>query len=164
MRPLLILTCLLALVLGTIASESAVAAATGGGGASGVRTGPRTRTPIEGLQAARLALKLIGIRYRPGGASPRDGFDCSGLVRFVYGEIGIRLPHQSWSQFQLGRPVGRWALSPGDLVFFDGAGHVGIYLGAGRFVHAPHSGTAVQVSTLTGEWYRTRFDGGRRIA
>jgi cell wall-associated NlpC family hydrolase len=113
-----------------------------------------------GTRAARYAQRLIGVPYSWGGSSPRSGFDCSGFVRYVYNRIGISLPHSSYADFNLGRQVSRWALKPGDLVFFDGVGHVGMYIGNGRFIHAPHSGTSVQISTLAG--YGT-FDGARRI-
>ena len=85
-----------------------------------------------------------------------------GFVRYVYGHFGISLAHSSYGQFDLGRRVGRWALRPGDLVFFDGLGHVGMYIGNGRFIHAPHTGTRVRIETLAG-WYGARFVGGRRL-
>ena len=94
--------------------------------------------------------------------SPSSGFDCSGFTRFVYAHFGIDLPHYSGSQFGEGRSVSRGALRPGDLVFFDGLGHVGIYIGDGRFIHAPHSGTRVSIDSLSG-WYGSRYDGARRF-
>jgi cell wall-associated NlpC family hydrolase len=115
-----------------------------------------------GKRVVDFAKHFVGTRYVYGGSSPRSGFDCSGLVRYVYGHFGISLPHSSYSQFDLGRRVGRWALRPGDLVFFDGLGHVGMYVGNGRFIHAPHSGTRVRIETLAG-WYGARFVGGRRL-
>ncbi len=115
--------------------------------------------PISARVVQR-ARRLIGIPYVWGGSSPRSGFDCSGFVRYVYRSVGISLPHSSYADFNLGRRVSRWALKPGDLVFFNGLGHVGMYVGNGRFIHAPHSGTRVQISTLAG--YGT-FDGARRI-
>jgi cell wall-associated NlpC family hydrolase len=115
-----------------------------------------------GERMVAYAKNLIGVRYSWGGSSPRTGFDCSGFVRYVYGHFGISLAHSSFSDFWLGRHVGRWSMKPGDLVFFDGAGHVGIYVGHGRFIHAPHSGTVVRISTMAG-WYSTRFDGARRL-
>lgn len=108
------------------------------------------------------ARHLLGVRYSYGGASPSSGFDCSGFTQFVYAHFGIELPHYSGSQFTLGRRVARAALRPGDLVFFDGLGHVGIYLGGGRFIHAPHSGTRVSINSLAG-WYDARYDGARRL-
>ena len=113
-----------------------------------------------GVRAVEYAKRFIGVPYSWGGSSPR-GFDCSGLVRYVYEKFGIDLPHSSYADFDLGRPVGRWALKPGDLVFFNGVGHVGLYIGHGRFIHAPHSGTAVQISSIDSGW--GGYDGARRI-
>ena len=106
---------------------------------------------------------MIGIPYVWGGSSPATGFDCSGFVRFVYAHFGIALPHSSYADFDLGRRVARGNLRPGDLVFFDGVGHVGMYIGHGRFIHAPHSGTDVQVTSLSEPWYRQSYDGARRL-
>jgi cell wall-associated NlpC family hydrolase len=116
--------------------------------------------PPLAARVVQKAQRLIGVPYVYGGSSPRSGFDCSGFVRYVYNSVGISLPHSSYADFNLGRRVSRWALKPGDLVFFNGLGHVGMYIGKGRFIHAPHTGTRVQVSTLAG--YGT-FDGARRI-
>src|SRR5262249_18414816 len=99
---------------------------------------PPTPAPV-GEQAVDYAKRFLGVPYRWGGSSP-GGFDCSGLVRYVYRRFGIELPHSSYADFDLGRGVGRWALKPGDLVFFSGLGHVGMYVGHGRFIHAPSSG------------------------
>jgi cell wall-associated NlpC family hydrolase len=104
----------------------------------------------------------MGVPYSWGGSSPRTGFDCSGFVRYVYGHFGVSLAHSSFADFLRGQQVGRWAMKPGDLVFFDGEGHVGIYVGHGRFIHAPHTGTVVRISTMSG-WYASRFDGARRL-
>jgi cell wall-associated NlpC family hydrolase len=111
----------------------------------------------------RYARHLAGVRYRYGGSSPSTGFDCSGFVRFVYAHFGVSLPHSSYAQIGLGRRVARAALRPGDLVFFDGAGHVGIYVGHDAFIHAPHTGTVVQISSLRGSYGRG-FDGARRVS
>jgi cell wall-associated NlpC family hydrolase len=108
------------------------------------------------------ARRLVGVRYSYGGSSPASGFDCSGFTRFVYAHFGIDLPHYAGAQYDLGRGVSRAALKPGDLVFFDGLGHVGIYVGGGRFIHAPHTGTSVSIDPLDG-WYGARYDGARRI-
>jgi cell wall-associated NlpC family hydrolase len=113
-------------------------------------------------RVVRIALTQRGVHYRWGGTSPRTGFDCSGFVRFVYAHFGVDLPHSSYAQHGLGRRVARGSLRPGDLVFFDGAGHVGIYVGGGRFIHAPHTGTRVQISSLSGSYARG-FDGARRL-
>lgn len=116
-----------------------------------------------GARVAKYARHLLGVPYVYGGTSPRYGFDCSGFVRYVYSKFGVSLAHSSYALFSRGRRIGRWAMKPGDLVFFDGEGHVGIYLGHDRFIHAPHTGTVVSISTMSG-WYAGRFDGARRIA
>ena len=94
------------------------------------------------------ARHFLGIPYRWGGSTPGSGFDCSGLVRFVYRRFGISLPHSTWGELARGRHVARSSLRPGDLVFFYGASHVGIYVGDGRFIDAPHTGARVRVSTM----------------
>jgi cell wall-associated NlpC family hydrolase len=108
-----------------------------------------------------IAMRYLGTPYVWGGASP-SGFDCSGFVMYVYAQIGISLPHSSYAQYGYGSPVSRSQLQPGDLVFFDGLGHVGIYVGGGSFIHAPHTGDVVKISSLTG-WYSSTFVGGRRL-
>ena len=110
----------------------------------------------------RFARHFLGIPYSYGGTSPASGFDCSGFTRYVYAHFGITLPHYSGAQFDLGRRVSRAGLRPGDLLFFDGLGHVGLYIGHGLFIHAPHSGTRVSIDTLAG-WYSGRYDGARRL-
>ncbi len=116
-----------------------------------------------GNKIVRFARNLLGVRYQYGGTSPASGFDCSGFVRFVYRHFGVDLPHNSWGQAVAGSHVSRGQLKPGDLVFFAGEGHVGLYIGNGRFIHAPHSGTRVSVSSLNGGWYGATYDGARRI-
>jgi cell wall-associated NlpC family hydrolase len=101
-----------------------------------------------GHRIVAYARHFLGIRYSWGGVSPGTGFDCSGLVRFVYGHFGIVLPHSSFGDLTLGRRVSRRWLRPGDLVFFSGASHVGIYAGSGRFIDAPHTGAVVRISTM----------------
>jgi peptidoglycan DL-endopeptidase CwlO len=113
-------------------------------------------------KVVNFARHFLGIRYSYGGTSPRSGFDCSGFTRFVYARFGIALPHYSGAQFYRGRRVSRAGLRPGDLLFFDGLGHVGMYIGSGRFIHAPHSGTRVSIDSLSG-WYSGRYDGARRL-
>jgi len=121
------------------------------------------RTPTLGARAARYARRLLGVPYRYGGESPGSGFDCSGFVRYVFGHFGVELPHGSVADYSLGRPVARGALRPGDLVFFSGLGHVGMYVGAGRFIHAPHTGTTVRITSMDDPWYRVSYVGARRV-
>jgi cell wall-associated NlpC family hydrolase len=101
-----------------------------------------------GQSIVAYARHFLGVPYSWGGTTPRTGFDCSGLVRFVYGHFGIGLPHSSWGDLSLGHRVSRRFLRPGDLVFFAGASHVGIYVGGGRFIDAPHTGAVVRISTM----------------
>jgi len=108
-----------------------------------------------------IAMHYLGVPYVWGGSSPR-GFDCSGLVSYVFAQIGVSLPHSSYSQFGMGTSVSISDLQPGDLVFFTGASHVGIYIGGGQFIHAPHTGDVVKISSLSG-YYSSNFAGGRRI-
>jgi cell wall-associated NlpC family hydrolase len=143
------------------AATAAAAAASGGsvGGTGGSIPVPPSST--LGGQAVAIAEQYLGVPYVWGGASP-SGFDCSGLVMYVYGRLGVSLPHNAAAQYGMGTPVPRDALEPGDLVFFDGLGHVGIYVGGGSFIHAPHTGTVVQISSLSG-WYSSEYVGARRI-
>jgi cell wall-associated NlpC family hydrolase len=104
--------------------------------------------PAFGIRVVTYARHFLGTPYRYGGSSPGTGFDCSGLVRFVYRHFGIVLPHSSWGDLSHGHRVSRGSLRPGDLVFFYGAGHVGIYVGGGRFIDAPHTGSRVRISTM----------------
>jgi cell wall-associated NlpC family hydrolase len=108
-----------------------------------------------------IAMQYLGTPYVWGGASP-SGFDCSGLVMYVFAQVGISLPHSSYAQYGMGSPVARSDLQPGDLVFFDGLGHVGIYVGGGSFIHAPHTGDVVKISSLSG-WYASTYVGARRL-
>ena len=124
-----------------------------------------TAAPTEPLpaghpEAATIALRYLGVPYVWGGESPK-GFDCSGLVAYVYAQLGITLPHYAAAQYQLGVAVPSDELQPGDLVFFDGLDHVGIYIGGGQFVHAPHTGDVVKITTLAA--YGGSYVGARRI-
>jgi cell wall-associated NlpC family hydrolase len=108
-----------------------------------------------------IAMQYLGVPYVWGGSTPR-GFDCSGLVSYVFAQIGVSVPHSSYSQFGMGTAVSISDLQPGDLVFFAGASHVGIYIGGGQFIHAPHTGDVVKISSLSG-YYSSNFAGARRI-
>jgi cell wall-associated NlpC family hydrolase len=101
-------------------------------------------------RVVRAALGQRGTPYSWGGASP-SGFDCSGLVMWAYHRAGINLPHSTYALIELGRAVSRRSIQPGDLVFSEGGGHVGIYIGHGLVVHAPHAGTVVSVARI-GTW------------
>jgi cell wall-associated NlpC family hydrolase len=81
---------------------------------------------------------------------------------YVYAQVGVSLPHYTGAQWNVGVAVSRDDLQPGDLVFFDGLGHVGIYIGGNEFIHAPHTGTVVQISSMTG-YYSYNYVGARRI-
>jgi len=109
-----------------------------------------------------VAMRYLGTPYVWGGSSP-GGFDCSGFVAYVFGQVGVALPHYSGAQYGYGTAVPRDQLQPGDLVFFDGLGHVGIYIGGGQFVHAPHTGDVVKISSLSESWYASTYVGARRI-
>ena len=108
-----------------------------------------------------IAMQYLGIPYVYGGSTP-SGFDCSGFVMYVYAQVGVSLPHNAAAQYGYGTPVDRSQLQPGDLVFFNGLGHNGIYIGGGSFIHSPHTGDVVKISSLSG-WYDSTWVGARRL-
>jgi len=108
-----------------------------------------------------IAMQYLGTPYVYGGSSP-SGFDCSGFIMYVYAKIGVSLPHNAAAQYGYGTPVSRDQLQPGDLVFFNGLGHAGIYVGGGSFIHAPHTGDVVKISSMSG-WYSSTYVGARRL-
>jgi cell wall-associated NlpC family hydrolase len=120
-----------------------------------------------GYALAGTALGLRGTPYRNGGADPSIGFDCSGLVRYVFEQHGVSVPRSVGDLFRSGRSIEPTALQPGDLVFFDtkgaGASHVGILIGRDEFVHAPSTNGVVRVERIGGGYWGARFVGARRI-
>jgi cell wall-associated NlpC family hydrolase len=115
------------------------------------------------------ALANVGVQYRWGGESAITGFDCSGFVRSVFLKaVGITLPRTAMEMSRVGTPVQLSDLLPGDLIFFKNArgnfAHVGIYIGMSRFIHAPQTGSAIQIEDLNNQSYFKRFTGGRRVS
>jgi cell wall-associated NlpC family hydrolase len=109
-----------------------------------------------------IAMQYLGIPYQWGGSSPSTGFDCSGFTMFVFSQVGVSLPHSAAAQYGMGSAVSQSALQPGDLVFFNGLGHVGIYIGGNQFIHSPHTGDVVKISSISG-WYSDTWVGARRL-
>lgn len=115
----------------------------------------------------QLAKQQLGTPYQWGGTTLGKGVDCSGLIQQLYARIGVSLPRVAADQFRVGTPVDRKQLQAGDLVFFrdaSGIHHEGLYVGQGQFLHAPHTGDVVKVSSLDENYYASQFAGGRRIA
>jgi cell wall-associated NlpC family hydrolase len=108
------------------------------------------------------AMSQLGTPYVWGGGAP-GGFDCSGLVMWAYAQVGVSLPHSSYAMWNDGVAVPRDQLQPGDIVFFDGLGHVGLYIGGDQFIEAPHTGDVVKISSLDSGWYSATYVGARRI-
>lgn len=127
-------------------------------------------TPADMLDPVRAqvvftALQMVGVPYRWGGQGP-EGFDCSGLVLYSYSNAGLAMPRTSREQFRATAPIRLEQITPGDLVFFntsEDASHVGIYVGEGRFVHAPASNRSVRLEHLDNSYYRQRFLRGGRL-
>ena len=129
---------------------------------------PQIRATDRASSVALQALAHLGTPYRAGGLSPQTGFDCSGLVAYAYYQgAGVALPRNTFDLSQLGEPVDRSALRPGDLVFYNTQrrdySHVGIYLGEERFIHAPSSGGEVRVESLRAGYWMRRYNGARRV-
>ena len=115
-----------------------------------------------GSSVVSIAMSYIGTPYVWGGASP-GGFDCSGLVMYSFARLGVSLPHSSYAMYNYGSYVSYNDLQPGDLVFFDALGHVGLYIGGGEYVNAPYTGAYVRVDSLTSGWALSHYSGARRI-
>ncbi|RYF34344.1 MAG: NlpC/P60 family protein [Comamonadaceae bacterium] len=114
------------------------------------------------------AIGFLGVPYRRGGNSAESGFDCSGFVRAMYNQtVGLVLPRRAVEQAAATQPVAQADLKPGDLVFFNtmrrAFSHVGIYVGEGKFIHSPRTGSQVRVEDMTGSYWQRRFDGARRV-
>jgi cell wall-associated NlpC family hydrolase len=115
-----------------------------------------------------IAQRMLGTPYRFGGSNPQQGFDCSGLVYYAHQQVGINLPRTTGEQYRSVQAIPRRALQPGDLVFFRTrhdrfVSHVGIYLGDGRFIHAPSSGSPVTVAHLEDPYWRRNFSAAGRV-
>ncbi len=124
--------------------------------------------PAKANAVLMRAISLVGTPYRYGGNTPEGGFDCSGLVNYVYRDmLDLRLPRTSRELAAMQGPrIAPDRLASGDLVFFGSGGtvsHVGIYVGEGRFVHAPSSGGTVRLDRLDGSWWRDHYSGARRL-
>jgi peptidoglycan DL-endopeptidase CwlO len=139
-----------------------LAASTGSLGSGGGGTDPiPVAPPSRHGGVVGIAMQYLGTPYVYGGSSP-SGFDCSGFIMYVYAKIGVSLPHNAAAQYGYGTPVSRDQLQAGDLVFFNGLGHAGIYVGGGSFIHSPHTGDVVKISSLSG-WYSSTWVGARRL-
>jgi cell wall-associated NlpC family hydrolase len=135
----------------------AVSSSSGGGGEAPTGAPPSQYGGVVGI-----AMQYLGIPYHWGGSSPSTGFDCSGFTMYVFSRVGVSLPHNAAMQYGYGSAVSRSELQAGDLVFFNGLGHVGIYIGGNQFIHSPHTGDVVKISSITG-WYADTWVGARRL-
>jgi cell wall-associated NlpC family hydrolase len=145
-----------------VAAQVQAQAPTGSFGVGDPTGGTVPSTHYSGVVG--IAMQYLGVPYVWGGASP-SGFDCSGFVMYVFAQVGISLPHYTVAQWDYPNAVSvpRNDLQPGDLVFFAGLGHVGIYVGNGQFIHAPHTGDVVRIDSLSEGWYSSEYDGAKRI-
>ena len=134
---------------------------------SGCMIAPASVHSSTASDAAGVAQKMVGKRYRAGGSSPEAGFDCSGLVHYSYGRTGLAVPRSTERLRATALPIKVADLRRGDLVFFDQEGkkygHVGIYLGEGRFVHAPSSGKVVRADRLDAPYWKRHLSEVRRL-
>ena len=134
---------------------------------SAVEPSPETPVPASVPALVSTALRFRGVPYRNGGSDP-SGFDCSGFIQYVFGQLGTLLPREVRDQYQLGRGVDLDDVQAGDLIFFEtagrGASHVGMAIGGGEFVHAPSSRGVVRVERYDAAYWARRFVGARRVA
>ncbi len=151
----------------TLAQPSAPTDTTGetpsGEGDESAGGAPPPADASRGAQVVAIAMQYLGIPYKWGGASPSEGFDCSGLTMYVFAQIGVSLPHYAAAQYGIGVPVSKEELQPGDLVFFRDLGHMGMYIGGGNFIHAPRTGDVVKISPLSDPYYVANWVGARRV-
>jgi cell wall-associated NlpC family hydrolase len=152
-------------------SPAAAAAAAPAAGA----VADQVASPVPGdpntaraLGAIAIARKYLGTPYHWGGSDPSTGFDCSGIVQYAYKQMGVDLPRVTYTQVNVGEHIDRAHLRPGDVLFFrDSTGdihHEALYIGGGKFLHAPHTGDVIKISSLDEPYYRDQFMGGRRVA
>jgi cell wall-associated NlpC family hydrolase len=168
MHNLLFLIGFLSIFLGGCASPSARLPQAEAETEPPAATVPTINATDRASTVAMQALAHLGTPYQTGGLSPQTGFDCSGLVAYVYREgAGLALPRNTFDLSQLGEPIERAALRPGDLVFYNTQrreySHVGIYLGEDRFIHAPSSGGEVRIEYLRADYWMRRYNGARRV-
>ena len=132
--------------------------------ASGCAKYPASTEPLGGTVISRTARSAVGTPYRPGGNSPKSGFDCSGLVCWAYAQNGVSLPRTAVEQRNIGRAVPKDRLQPGDVVVFNirRGLHTGIYTGDGKFIHSPSRGKTVREENLNQQYWKDRFVVGRR--
>ncbi len=113
------------------------------------------------------AMSLIGLSYRFGGNSPTQGLDCSGFMQYIFKRsMGITLPRTSAEMATVGQQVDRANLKPGDMVFFGSGGrvsHVGMYIGNDRFIHAPRTGRDIEITSMNGNYWKSRYITARRV-
>lgn len=152
-----------ALITGTVHAEEAINT---GFSATASRLGTEWSNAAQEVLLS--ALSLTGVKYKYGGNSPETGFDCSGFVKYVFQQAAsVTLPHGARAISQLGQVVTVDQLQPGDLVFFNtlktAFSHVGIYVGEGRFIHAPSSGGGIHVVNMNDAYWSKRFNGARRL-
>lgn len=115
-----------------------------------------------------LANDMLGVNYRYGGQSPKKGFDCSGLVYYTHKQVGVRIPRTTRGQFRAVRQISYRSLQAGDLIFFSTMGnglvsHVGIYVGGGKFIHAPSSGKRVSIASMNDKYWKHHYSGAGRL-
>ena len=128
----------------------------------------RTALGGKASELVMQAMGLLGVPYKRGGTSEEKGFDCSGFVRYMYEKsVGLVLPRRAEEQAKVTEEISRSELKPGDLVFFNTLkrtfSHVGIYVGDGKFIHAPRPGKAVRVDDMREAYWQQRFNGARRV-